>query len=144
MFRLQRIFFGPSMSEICFKAKKIIALIYRQYYQHSNTDASKQLYISSVRPHLEYAAAVWNPHLPSGSMCTKYWIANYGSLLTTCNLPSLKKRHLFLKLSFFLFYQLVNDLVIFPSHSASHCEARLNTRSANLVQLVRRFSMTDS
>ena len=91
------------MSEICFKAKKIIALIYRQYYQHSNTDASKQLYISSVRPHLEYAAAVWNPHLPSGSMCTKYWIADYGSLLTTCNLPSLKKRRLFLKLSFFYF-----------------------------------------
>ena len=43
-------------------------------------------------------------------------------------------------------YQLaiVNDLVIFPSHSAPHCEARLNTRSANSVQLVRPFSMTDS
>ena len=50
------------VSKICFKAKKIIGLIYRQYYQHSNTDTLKQLYISSVRPHLEYAAAVWNPH----------------------------------------------------------------------------------
>ena len=51
------------VSEICFKAIKIIGLIYRQYYQHSNADTLKQLYISSVRPHLEYAAAVWDPHL---------------------------------------------------------------------------------
>ena len=40
----------------------MIGLIYRQYYQYSNTDTLKQLYISSVRPHLEYAA-VWDPHL---------------------------------------------------------------------------------
>ena len=43
--------------------KKVIGLIYRQYYQHSSTDTLKQLYISSARPHLEYAAAVWDPHL---------------------------------------------------------------------------------
>ena len=142
------------VSEICFKAKKIIGLIYRQYYQHSNTDTLKQLYISSVRPHLEYAAAVWDPHLQKDinkleklqtfalRMCTKYWTADYDSLLTTCNLPSLKKRRLFLKLSFL--YQLFNDLVIFPSYSVSHREARLNTRSANSVRLVRLFSRTDS
>ena len=51
------------VSEVCIKAKKLIRLIYRQYYQHSNTDTLKQLYMSSVRPHLEYATAVWDPHL---------------------------------------------------------------------------------
>ena len=35
-------------------------------------------------------------------MGTKNWTADYDSLLTTCNLPSLKKRRLFLKLSFLL------------------------------------------
>ena len=30
------LFWSKYVSEICFKAKKIIALIYRQYYQHSN------------------------------------------------------------------------------------------------------------
>ena len=48
------VFWSKHVSEICFKAKKIIGLIYRQYYQHSNTDTLKQLCISSVWPHLEY------------------------------------------------------------------------------------------
>ena len=72
----------------------MIGLIYRQYYQHSNTDTLKQLYMSSVRPHLEYATAVWDPHLQKDinklekvqtfalRMCTKNWTANYDSLLT--------------------------------------------------------------
>ena len=126
----------------------------RQYYQHSSTDTLKQLYISSVRPHLEYAAAVWDPYLQKDinklekvqafalRMCTKNWTADYDSLLTSCNLPSLKKRRLFLKLSFL--YQLVNNLVILPSHNVSHRDARLNTRSANSAQLVRPFCRTES
>ena len=134
--------------------KKVIGLIYRQYYQHSNTDTLKQLYMSSVRPHLEYATAVWDPHLQKDinklekvqtfalRMCTKNWTADYDSLLTSCNLPSLKKRRLFLKLSFL--YQLVNNLVILPSHNVSHREARLNTRSASSAQLVRPFCRTES
>ena len=142
------------VSEVCIKAKKVIGLIYRQYYQHSNTDTLKQLYMSSVRPHLEYATAVWDPHLQKDinklekvqtfalRMCTKNWTADYDSLLTSCNLPSLKKRHLFLKLSFL--YQLVNNLVILPSHNVSHREARLNTRSASSAQLVRPFCRTES
>ena len=40
----------------------------------------------------------------------KNWPADYDSLLTSCNLPSLKKRRLFLKLSFL--YQLVNILTL--------------------------------
>ena len=142
------------VSEVCIKAKKVIGLIYRQYYQHSNTDTLKQLYMSSVRPHLEYATAVWDPHLQKDinklekvqtfalRMCTKNWTADYDSLLTSCNLPSLKKRRLFLKLSFL--YQLVNNLVILPSHNVSHREARLNTRSASSAQLVRPFCRTES
>ena len=142
------------VSEVCIKAKKVIGLIYRQYYQHSNTDTLKQLYMSSVRPHLEYATAVWDPHLQKDinklekvqtfalRMCTKNWTADYDSLLTSCNLPSLKKRRLFLKLSFL--YQLVNNLVILPSHNISHREARLNTRSASSAQFVRPFCRTES
>ena len=49
---------------------------------------------------------------------------------------------MFLKLSFL--YQLVNNLVIFPSHNVSYHDAHLNTRSANSVQLVRLFCRTES
>ena len=110
--------------------------------------------MSSVRPHLEYATVVWDPHLQKDinklekvqtfalRMCTKNWTADYDSLLTSCNLPSLKKRRLFLKLSFL--YQLVNNLIILPSHNVSHRDACLNTRSANSAQLVRSFCRTES
>ena len=41
-----------------------------------------------------------------------------------CNIPSLKNRHLYLKLSF---YQLVNDLIAFPSHGVSSHHSTLDT-----------------
>ena len=139
---------------LMYQGKKGDRIIYRQYYQHSSTDTLKQLYMSSVRPHLEYGTAVWDPHLQKDinklekvqtfalRMCTKNWTADYDSLFTSCNLPSLKKRHLFLKLSFL--YQLVNNLVILLSHNVSHQEARLNTRSASSAQLVRPFCRTET
>ena len=48
---------------ICTKTKKILGLIYRRFYQHANQETLLQLYISIVRPHMEYAAQVWDPHL---------------------------------------------------------------------------------
>ena len=104
----------------------------RQFYQHSNTDILKQLYISSVRPHLEYAAAVWGPHLQKDinklrkvqtfalGMCTKSWTADYNSLLTTCNLPSLKKRRLFSNLVFFI----RNFIIAIQQHNRSDISIR--------------------
>ena len=48
---------------ICTKTKKILGLIYRRFYQHANQETLLQLYISIVRPHMEYAAQVWDPRL---------------------------------------------------------------------------------
>ena len=38
------------ISELCSKARKIIGLLYRQFYNDSNPATLKQLYISLVRP----------------------------------------------------------------------------------------------
>ena len=43
------------ISSICSNAKKILGLIYRRFYTCSNKETLKQLYISLVRAHLEYA-----------------------------------------------------------------------------------------
>ena len=43
--------------------KCILGLLHRHFYKHSDINASRELYVSLVQPHLEYAAAVWSPHL---------------------------------------------------------------------------------
>ena len=66
-----------------------------------------QLYTSLVRPHVEYAASVWDPHLQwniqllektqrfTCRMCTKTWDVSYEELLSTPNLPILICTHSF-------------------------------------------------
>jgi len=57
----------------------------------------QQLYISFVTLHLDYAAGVWDFQLEAKWMCTKYWLAGNDSLLSSFNIPFLKKRCLYLK-----------------------------------------------
>ena len=45
---------------VCTKTKKILGLLYCRFYQHADQQTLCQLYISIVRPHMEYAASVWN------------------------------------------------------------------------------------
>jgi len=46
---------------ICSKARKIIGMLYRRYYQYADSSTLLKLYTSLVRPHVEYAAPVWDP-----------------------------------------------------------------------------------
>ena len=98
------------IENICSKARKLLGLLYRRYYRFSDQNTLLQLYTSLVRPHFEYAAPVWDPHLQRNiqllertqkfacRMCTKAWDTGYEELLETLNLPSLSNRRLFLKL----------------------------------------------
>ena len=51
------------VAAICSKARRVLGILYRQFYSNSTCAVLLQLYLSLVRPHLEYAAAVWSPHL---------------------------------------------------------------------------------
>ena len=48
---------------ICTKAKRLLGFLYRHFYSNANTSSLLKLYISLIRPHLEYACQVWHPHL---------------------------------------------------------------------------------
>ena len=62
------------------------------------------LYSSFIQPHLEYAAAAWDPFLKKDidlledvqrytlKVCTKSWSLSYDELLTKSHLPSLQTR----------------------------------------------------
>ena len=107
----------------CTKAKKILGLLYRRFYQHADQDTLCQLYISIVRPHMEYAAPVWDPHLRKDqdllestqkfacTMITRKWDKGYDELLNMTNLPSLADRRLYLKLC--SLYKIVHTCLIF-------------------------------
>ena len=46
------------IQDMCSKARN---LIYRRYYQYADSNTLLRLYTSLVRPHVEYAAPVWDP-----------------------------------------------------------------------------------
>ena len=98
------------ISLICTKAMRLLGLIYRKFYFHSNTSILLKLYVSLVRPLLEYACQVWNPYLLRDinkvenvqkfalRLCTKQWDLHYDSLLFVCELPLLATRRKYFNL----------------------------------------------
>ena len=95
---------STQITEISKKARSQLGVIYRNFYQHSNSTTLFQLYISYVRPHLEYAATVWDPHQVGLNqsleniqkfalrMCTKNWNQEYDVLLNSYGIPTLAGR----------------------------------------------------
>jgi len=43
------------ITSVCSKAKQILGLLYRKFYNYAEGDTLKQLYLSLITPHLEYA-----------------------------------------------------------------------------------------
>ena len=95
------------IDHICTVARKLIGLLYRQFYNIVDSTSLLELYRSMIRPHLEYAAAVWDPHLARDKdqlekvqkfalrMCCKSWEDGYHMLLEDCGLEA---RRQYLKL----------------------------------------------
>ena len=85
------------------RATKQTGMIFRRFYTSSNINIAtlKQLYLSFVRPDLEYAAQVWNPHLRTHinslervqkfalRMCCKNWNEPYDARLARTDIPTL-------------------------------------------------------
>ena len=82
----------------------------------------KQLYLSLVRPYLEYACQVWDPikdknrlenvHKFSLKIAARQWGAGYGDLLQLFDLPTLEERRTHLKLG--LLFKIIHKLCYFP------------------------------
>ena len=93
------------MTEICSNARKILGLLYRHFYNNSSSETLWQLYLSLVRPHLEYAAQLWDPYMQNDidkfesvqkfalKLATYQWDANYNKVT---DIPRLSERRLHL------------------------------------------------
>jgi hypothetical protein len=126
------------VESVCNKARKILGLIYRRFCD-ADPSALLQLYLSLVRPHLEYGCHIWDPHLQKDrvlleniqkfglKVCARQWDLGYDELLTNFRVPTLQDRRLYHKLC--NMYKIVNNLIFFPPsvfvpHHSSH---RANT-----------------
>ena len=109
---------------LCTRVKKMLGLLYRTFYLNASTTSLLQLYISLIRPFLEYACQVWNPHLAKDveklekvqkfalKVCVKQWDLDYTSLLFICALPTLATRRKYFNLC--TMYKIVNHQIYYP------------------------------
>ena len=77
-----------------------------------------------MRPHLEYAAPVWDPHLIKDitklenvqkfamKMCSKQWDLGYQDLIELSQLPTVQNRRLYLRLC--TLYKIIHGYFYFP------------------------------
>ena len=138
--------------QVCMKAKRMIGLLYRNFYKHIPGAMLLQLYKSLVRPHLEYAAAVWSPHLLSDKlrlekvqkfalrMVTQGWDMNYTDLLDKTGVLSLQSRREVARLC--LLYKIVNCLCYFDLNVFSVRTGR--SYHSHSLSLIQPFSRTNS
>ena len=89
---------------VCKKTRKLLRMLYRNFYHFSSSYILVKLYKSLIRPHMEYACSVWDPHLKKDiqmlenvqkfalRICSKSWNSDYDTLLGTINIPTLSNR----------------------------------------------------
>lgn len=142
------------ISDICAKARQILGLIYRRFYGYADSDTIKQLYVSIVRPHLEYGSQVWDPHLSKDKsalenvqkfacrIASAQWDASYDDLLEFFELQSLQERRLHAKLS--LLFKIIHKLCFYPEGTFNVREHSYSNRVSHQFQLSVPFAHTNS
>ena len=133
----------PHIESICSKARKLVGLLYRQFSNNANRDVLLRLYTSIVRPHLEYAAEVWDPHLHKNielienvqkqalKMCTKQWDLGYQALLEQTHLQDMGNRRMHLKLC--TLFKIVHGLLYFPNDLVVNHHSRYSPHTLPLL-----------
>ena len=117
------------------KSRRLVGLLYRQFYKWSSPATLSRLYVSLVRPLLEYASPAWSPYIIKDinslesvqkfalKVCLKQWNMPYCQLLNQSHLPDLGTRRKHLSLCYF--YNIVNGVHVYPNlplvpHSPQH------------------------
>ena len=136
------------------KARKHASLIFRRFYVHSNPQCLKQLYMSFVWPHLEYAVPVWSPISPTKlpllknaqkfvlRMCHKAWREQYTLLLDRFGLQSLADRRKLLDICYL--YRLITGKFMFNDAPLEPRDPDPRLRSFNPHQLCQPFAITSA
>ena len=135
---------SPHISFVCNKSRKILGLLFRHFSPHSSPSTRIRLYISLVRPILEYGSIIWNPSSPSLShslnsvqlfalkIASKFHSSLIPIILSEFNVPSLASRRQKAKL-IFLFKLITTSFIFHLKTSILPCPSLL-TLSALFTQ----------
>ena len=103
---------------ICSKARRLVGLLFRQFYHYAEPSTIKILYLTLIRPNLEYASTIWDPYLIKDckliedvqkfacKICVKDWHLDYEEMLSRLHIPRLDTRRKALRLC--LLYKLID------------------------------------
>ena len=128
------------------KARRLIGILYRTFYKHAESSTLVKLYLSNIRPHLEYCSPVWNPHLRKDidqleraqkfglKVCLKDWSSNYNDLLQKGDVPNLSKRRTIATLSHL--HKIVHDQTDFPGAPVVRRTFHYDSRADNSLSLL--------
>ena len=138
------------IDKVTSKARQLIGMLYRRFYQWSSSEALLKLYLSLIRPHLEYAVQVWNPYLIKDiqklesvqkfalKVCLKRWDSSYDSLLQASEIPELSNRRKHLNLMHF--FKAVNGHITIPEGIIVARVCSHNTRSSSQATYIQPFA----
>ena len=112
------------IKQLCSKVRKLIGMLYRQFYTWADTSTLITIYLTCIRPHLEYAAQLWDPYNKKDiellesvqkfacKVCLKCWDMDYQNMLHCLDIPPLSVRRRYLKL--ITMFNIVNGQSFFP------------------------------
>ena len=139
------------ITRICNKTRKLIGLLYRRFHNCS-PELLLRLYKAFIRPHLEYAPQVWDPHLVKDiellektqkfalRVCCKDWSASYDDLLSHCQVPSLSDRRRTAKMCHL--YKIIYGIADCANAPITHRTLQYNCRRSNPIQIQALFAQT--
>ena len=129
-------------------------MLYRRYSKWADTDTLRCIYLTCIRPHLEYACQLWGPHINKMSqnlesiqkfacrVCLKCWDLSYNCMLQELDLLPLTS-HKYLKLT--TVYNMLSGNSYFPSGIFVQNTLNYNNwlRNSHVPRFIRPFARTN-